>query len=690
MTAMAVIWVHALVALLFCGVAVVQARAPTRLVPRWLLVAALGATALWALAVAGIDNGDVAARLAETLRDLAWLAVLATLANEAGGPIGRWRDGAYVATGTCMALAAGVGVAEAMAQASGQPDAPLRGAALTLGMLAVVAGLVLAQRAARDPVRGRGVAGRHLLIAAVALMWSTELASHLLAWTVGDWSAGLVVARGAVMVVVAPTIAIALHRDGEWRLSASRTVALQAVLALSGVLYVVATGIATGFLGQVAGGYARLVQTAFVFGTAAALLVLASSAWLVAWLKVIVAKHLFSHRFDYRAEWMRFTDTLGVPGAGAAPLAERVVKATADLTGSPAGLLLGVAGDALVARAAWRWDDQPAEESDAAPAAGAGLLRHLEGTRRIVDLDAVRHGTAPAAEAAVVPAWLLALGHAWALVPLLHLDRLVGAIVLARPPVARALDWEDFDLLGVAGRQVASYLAEDDAHAALADARRFEEFNRRFAFIMHDLKNMVSQLALVARNAERHADNPAFRADMIATLRDSSYRMTTLLARLSQQPAASDATRPVAVRALAERLADARRAQHPVVAVGDLAATAAADPVALETALGHLLQNAVEASAPGVPVTLAIGTAGDRVAIDVEDHGSGMTPAFLRDELFRPFVSRKPAGFGLGAFEARQLVEAMGGRLEVESRAGAGTRFRILLPHAGTMLEHAA
>src|SRR3546814_16030222 len=98
------------------------------------------------------------------------------------------------------------------------------------------------------------------------------------------------------------------------------------------------------------------------------------------------------------------------------------------------------------------------------------------------------------------------------LVPLVHFNTLAGVILLARPPVDRALDWEDFDLLRIAGRQVASYLAEARAQGALADARRFDEFNRRFAFILHDIKNLVSQLSLVARNAERHADNPDFRA----------------------------------------------------------------------------------------------------------------------------------------------------------------------------------
>ncbi len=108
-------------------------------------------------------------------------------------------------------------------------------------------------------------------------------------------------------------------------------------------------------------------------------------------------------------------------------------------------------------------------------------------------------------------------------------------------------------------------------------------------------------------------------------------------------------------------------------------------PAALETAIGHLVQNAIEASAPGVPVTLAV----DEREIAVIDRGAGMSAGFVRDALFKPFVSAKPNGFGLGAYEARALVAAIGGRLDVESREGEGTCFRIVLP-APDILEEAA
>jgi putative PEP-CTERM system histidine kinase len=426
-----------------------------------------------------------------------------------------------------------------------------------------------------------------------------------------------------------------------------------------------------------------MLQTAFVFGSTAAVLTILSTPWVRAWTKVKVAKHLFRHRYDYRAEWIRFTDTLGKPGEGAAPLDERIVKAVADLTDSPAGVLLVPEGPGLGIGMDWNWarDDLPPAGGDEA------LATYLATTGRIIELDMVRADAGEPGELASVPLWMMDAGAAWALVPLVHLDRLQGAILLARPPVDRSLDWEDFDLLRIAGRQVASYLAEARAQEALSDAQRFDEFNRRFAFIMHDIKNLVSQLTLTARNAERHADNPAFRADMVATLQESAGRMNDLLARLSQHHAGrAEEPRAVEVMPLVERVATRRRSQHPIATISRGPAVARADPARLEQLLGHLVQNAIEASDPTEPVTIAVMAKDSRVEIDVIDKGCGMSPAFLREKLFKPFVSSKPGGFGIGAYEARQLVEAMGGTIDVTSRTGEGSRFRVTLPAAREMM----
>ena len=250
---------------------------------------------------------------------------------------------------------------------------------------------------------------------------------------------------------------------------------------------------------------------------------------------------------------------------------------------------------------------------------------------------------------------MAALDGAWAGVPLLHNDRLVGFVILEHPLVRRPLDWEDFDLFRTAGIQAASYLAEARSQEALADAQRFDEFNRRFAFIMHDIKNLVSQLCLVARNAERHAHNPEFREDMIATLQSSVKKMNDLLARLDRGSGERGraAARRSAVAQVAAAVAEVKNRVHPVEFEGDQGIAAIADPVRLEQALAHLVQNAIDASPAGEPVRISCGEHGGEAAIEIADQGEGMSADFIRGRLFQPFASTKESGFGVGAYEAR-------------------------------------
>ncbi len=311
-------------------------------------------------------------------------------------------------------------------------------------------------------------------------------------------------------------------------------------------------------------------------------------------------------------------------------------------------------------------------------------MRLLEATGHVIDFEALKSGLLTVADQKVpVPAWIGAGGAAWAGVPLLHSDKLVGLVILAHPLVRRPLDWEDFDLFRTAGTQAASYLAEARSHEALANVQRFDEFNRRFAFIMHDIKNLVSQLSLVARNAERHADNPEFRADMVATLQSSVKKMNDLLARLSRGNSSdSEQLQASPLQDAVAGVAAAKRRSHPIELFGDPWIMALADPARLEQALAHLVQNAIDASRPDEPVRICYGQRSGEASIEVIDSGSGMSPDFVRTRLFQPFVSTKDGGFGIGAFEARTLIAGMGGRLEVESREGEGSRFTIYLPAA--------
>jgi putative PEP-CTERM system histidine kinase len=222
---------------------------------------------------------------------------------------------------------------------------------------------------------------------------------------------------------------------------------------------------------------------------------------------------------------------------------------------------------------------------------------------------------------------------------------------------------------------------------ALANAQRFEEFNRRFAFILHDIKNLVSQLSLLARNAERHADNPEFRADMIATLQASVGKMNDLLARLAPRSGARvQRVQPQPLRAIVSEAIAGTRGDRDVQLLGNAGVAALIDAGALELAIRHLLQNALDASS-GTPVTVRISASGPTVGVSITDKGVGMDGDFIRNRLFQPFASTKSGGFGIGAFEARSLIQAMGGRLSVESRPGHGTTFTITLKAADAAEE---
>lgn len=519
--------------------------------------------------------------------------------------------------------------------------------------------------------------------AALSVLWLYDLNLYTVAYLADGPPAVLVDLRTVSAILSCALLGYGtVGKRADLRFQPSRSFAFRSFsLAVIGA-YLMLMVLVAQAIAYAGSDFSRALQIGFVLVASAIALALLPSRKLRGWLKVTVAKNLFQHRYDYRAEWLRFTDTIGRAGPDAAPLHERAIRAVADVTDSSRGLLLTPSEEGGLAIAArWNWAGIEVPPLAMAPEG----VRYFEESRFIVDLDDLRSGRGQQPAVGAVPAWLLDDADAWAMLPLLHFERLVAVVILSRPAVARRLDWEDFDLLRVIGSQLASYLAEQATQDALGDAQRFDEFNRRIAFVMHDIKNLASQLSLLARNAEKHADKAEFRADMIITLRNSTDKLQALLARLSRYGAHGGAAiEDARMDDLLARVAAQFTAKHQVVLLDRDARTARCNPEALEQALVHLVQNAVEVSPPSSPVFLGLRQDDGGVCIEVIDSGCGMSAEFIRTRLFKPFHSSKQGGFGIGAFEARELVRAMGGRLDVESREGIGTRFQIRLPQAST------
>ncbi|MDG2002937.1 MAG: PEP-CTERM system histidine kinase PrsK, partial [Novosphingobium sp.] len=515
----------------------------------------------------------------------------------------------------------------------------------------------------------------------LAVLWAFDLNLYTIAYLSGSWPAEIGSVRGLAAVVLAGMLAIGASANREAvRLKPSRAVTFQTFSLLIIGIYLVAMIVIAQWLSFTGDNLSRIVELGFVtVASAVALLVLPSNR-MRSFLRVILAKHLFQHRYDYREEWLRFTRTIGNSSLEGKPLGERVVKAVCDIADSPAGLLLSPSdqGDLTLA-ARWNWPDIEVPAS----ALPARSLVFFEREGFITDLDDIRAGKEDRGEATHIPAWLRDDPRTWALVPLIHYERMVGMVVLAHPPVVRSFDWEDFDLLRVVGRQLASYLAENESQEALAEASRFDDFHRRIAFVMHDIKNLASQLSLLARNAELHAEKKEFRDDMLVTLQNSSEKLNALIARLSRYgTGAVERLEQISARQVVDTVMERFRGNSQVILADCVDIEITGNSHSLEQVLVHLVQNAVDASESGEPVFLGLTIDGLNGRFEVVDSGSGMSPEFVRTRLFKPFDSTKNGGFGIGAFEARELVRAMRGRLEVESREGLGSRFVVRIPLA--------
>jgi putative PEP-CTERM system histidine kinase len=233
---------------------------------------------------------------------------------------------------------------------------------------------------------------------------------------------------------------------------------------------------------------------------------------------------------------------------------------------------------------------------------------------------------------------------------------------------------------------------EEEATRALVDAESLIEYNKKFAFIVHDVKNLSSQLGMMVSNIRRYSDHPEFRADMIRTLENSVGRLNGLLNRLRSDGGSvrpREVIDPVPViKAVVADLSRGEGLLELDLPEGELRVKM--DGQDLGSVLTHLVTNAIEASRADDVVRVRVKAQERHVVIDVEDKGSGMDPHFVRNELFKPLRSTKSRGHGIGAFQAREIVRGAGGDLEVISALGRGTIMRVMLPRADHFIEAAS
>jgi putative PEP-CTERM system histidine kinase len=493
-------------------------------------------------------------------------------------------------------------------------------------------------------------------------------------------------ARGIVNAMLVPFIALGARRlpNSALRVFVSRQATFYTTTFLAAGVYLLVMSAAGYAIRQLGGGWGELARGAFLVGAFAVLVVLVTSAAMRRRLRVFLSKHFYENKYDYRVEWLRFSKTLS--GSDASEVHRASVIAVAQVFDSPGGLLFmrEESGRRFVAAAGWPL--APAELANVAPVAREDdMLVFMQQRRWIIDLQE-RIRKPKRYDGASVPAWIEADKRLRLVSPIFQLDELVGFFVLFDPPPPFELSFEDRDLLHMMGEHVATLLAQHDADRRIAELSQFETYNRLTAFVMHDLKNCAAQLSLVVGNAVKHRHNPEFIDDAIATIANTSERITRLIEHLSRRSSESRPHPPVKLAEVVTLAVERCRTRRPSPRFengSDSICMVAAEREQLATAIEHVLRNAQDATTESGSVSVDVAGVGNQVRLTVRDDGVGMEPDFVQQQLFRPFHSTKGSkGMGIGAYQARELARSLGGDVEVESRPGAGTQFSFILPVA--------
>lgn len=494
----------------------------------------------------------------------------------------------------------------------------------------------------------------------------------------GRYDEDAVSIRGGIHALSVPLLYVASKRHVDWiaKLQVSRKAAFHsATLLLAGVYLLFVSGIGY-YVRYSGGGWGRALQLALLFVALVTLSIVMFSGAMRAKLRVFLGKHFFSYRYDYREEWLRFTSMLSVKSSPQ-EMGGLVVRGLANFVESPGGSLWtrGTSATELVQSARWNLPAAGDCESTQSP-----FIQFVQNREWIVDLDECRAFPERHAEFSV-PDWLLGNAQYWLVVPLIVGDELIGLAVLAKARTSIEVNWEVRDLLKTASRQAASYLAQMHATEALLEVRKFDAFNRMSAFVVHDLKNIVTQLSLMMKNAKRLHDNPEFQQDMLATVENSLEKMRQLMLQLREGERPPGGVSGVDLLPIAHRLEKVAlgRGRDLELQLSDRIVTRGHDE-RVERVLGHVVQNALDATAPTDRVWLKLERRSGQARIEIGDTGHGMSQEFIRERLFKPFQTTKASGMGIGAYESFQYLRELGGSISVDSEVNRGTVVTILLP----------
>jgi putative PEP-CTERM system histidine kinase len=641
-----------------------------------LLVVAVFATAIWAGSTAiaiSTDLPDWVPRLAETFRDAAWFAVALGLLQSAA-------PSRYALIGLVLPCAA-ILLADA-GFATGLLT-PVAGFGVVFSwtvsrIASAILGLVLVENLLRNAERDQSWSLKFLGIGLISIFFF-ELALRLLELFGRGIDEDLLAARPLVALLVLPLFVVTAVRNPRLllRVHSSRNIVFYTTTLIGAGILLQGAAVAALYVRNFGGSAATILAVIVGFSLTIAIAIGLASQSLRSAVRRFIDQNFFSYKYDYRVEWSRFIKSISAIETG--NLEMRVIRTLADVLDSPGGALWLYREDRREFMPASQWAFH--HELPIFAASDIAIQPFLDHERVYLDLGAAE-GRGEAERS-----WLERFPGTWLVIPLRYRQDTVGLLALHRPRVERKLDWEDSNLLQLISLQLGAYLVQEEMARALADARQLGEFNKRFAFMIHDVKNVVGQLSLLVQNAEAFGDNEEFQRDLVMTVRHSVDKLRQLLSQLSGEQAKPALPVPTTkafdvVAFVAAFVAEKRRLKIDIDLTTDdhVMVAEVSDPDGFLAVLNHLVDNAVEAAGLDKPIRLRIAQSNGVLQVDIQDFGPGMSVEFVRNHLFQPLKTTKGSGFGIGAYQAREIMRQLGGSIDVDSILGEGTTMTLILP----------
>ena len=452
----------------------------------------------------------------------------------------------------------------------------------------------------------------------------------------------------------------------------SHQIAYRSVVLFAVGLYLVGLGLLGEGMRYFGDSFQRSLLMGIGFIAGVGLLAVLLSESVKRKIRVFLHKNFYRQKYDYRTQWLHFTDRIASAKSGD-DLLKYLVLGFCETFGMGCGALF------LADTIPGKYHAAAVLEMEQSPF--LFLNNHLL-PRRLGGRDWVVNIPEEMPDISGEESEFLFRHTILFAVPLFRSERLEGFILLGRPlNSSETYHYEDYDLMKTLARQASSAILNLRLSDELSHAREMEAVGKISAFVLHDLKNSVTTLALMVDNARDHIDNPEFQEDMLQSLESTVTRMKGLITRLKKIGEKHSLRRePTELLELSERVKN--QVGNCQVTASGTSTIANIDREEIEKVLLNLILNALEASQIKEGVAVEVGDCGSTSWIQVKDNGCGMSEEFLRKRLFKPFSTTKEKGLGIGLYQCRQIVEAHGGKIEVQSEVGRGSSFTVHMPKA--------